>query len=327
MQIVLVAPQLLSLPAALLRGSASLARLCAWSDHSRCPASREEALLAELGMGDVGAGSLLARVQALPAEPGHWLVADPVTLVPGRDDVCVVARVEDLDAAFVVRAMAVLNAHFRVDGLQFNAPRPQRWLARVESPAQAAMVATEAALGGSAYVHRPQGSDARRFERYANEIQMLLHDAPENDMRERAGRAPFNGLWLWGSAAATPAATTVVPPVRIDAYGPNNDGGDLARGAALYTGGHAKALGAHLDMADHGAPRAVFTLPAATPATFAMYDMAWFAPALSALARGTISHLTLIADGAGTHRWSAAAPAFLARLRTSFRSRPFGVPE
>ena len=188
-------------------------------------------------------------------------------------------------------------------------------------------VATEAAMGGSVYVHRPQGSDARRFERYANEIQMLLHDAPENDVRERAGRTPFNGLWLWGAAAASPAGTHAAATVRIDAYGAGDDGDDLARGAALYTGGHAQALGAHLDMADHGAQRAVFTLPAATPATFAMYDTAWLAPALSALARGTISHLALIADGAGTHRWSVAAPGFLARLRTGFGSRPFGIPE
>ncbi|MEO6749000.1 MAG: hypothetical protein ABI294_05340, partial [Casimicrobiaceae bacterium] len=240
MELVVIAPQLLSVPAAALNASASLARMAAWSRHAADAGACEEALLAALDLPRAAAGALFARAAGIDATRGCWLVADPVALVAGIDDVTVTARADMLDPAFVARALALLNAHFAVDSLQFTAPRAARWLAHVPDAPQLTLVSTDAALGRSMYAHRPQGPAARRFERYANEIQMLLHEAPENDARERAGLAPFNGLWLWGAAAA------ITPAARIDAYATAGAEGDLARGIALASGGRVHVLGDRL---------------------------------------------------------------------------------
>ncbi len=41
-----------------------------------------------------------------------------------------------------------------------------------------------------------------------NEIQMLLHEHPVNQRRERARQLPVNGWWLWGFGDAVAQAST-----------------------------------------------------------------------------------------------------------------------
>jgi hypothetical protein len=184
------------------------------------------------------------------------------------------------------------------------------------------LVPTDIALGGSLYAHRPQGADARRFERYANEIQMLLHDAPENDARERAGLPPCNGLWLWGG----PAPARPAPAARTEAYTAAGADGDLARGVALASGGGAHTLGDRLTLADPSAAIVLVALPSITEHSFAQFDAAWLAPAVAALAGNTITRLTLIADGIGAHQWTAQAPTLYRRLRARLAKQRFVVP-
>ncbi|HEY5364915.1 MAG TPA: hypothetical protein VIL19_00455, partial [Casimicrobiaceae bacterium] len=258
MELVVIAPQLLSVAAAALNACASLARIAAWSRHAADAGASEEALLAALDLPRAAAGALLARAAGIDAGSGGWLVADPVALVAGIDDVTVIARADMLDPAFVARALALLNAHFAADSLQFAAPRAARWLAHVADAPELTLKSTDAALGRSMYAQRPQGPDARRFERYANEIQMLLHEAPENDARERAGLAPFNGLWLWGAGAA------ITPAARVDAYATADAEGDLARGIALASGGRVHALGDRLAL-DANADAAAVVVVALPP--------------------------------------------------------------
>ena len=102
----------------------------------------------------------------------------------------------------VAGIVARLDAHFAADGIAFVAAHRDRWYARMREPAQMTTRPTDAAIGGSLYANRPRGPDARRFERFANEMQMLLHAAPENAAREATGLAPCNGVWLWDVAAA-----------------------------------------------------------------------------------------------------------------------------
>jgi len=320
MELVVIAPQLLSVAAAALNACASLARIAAWSRHAADAGASEEALLAALDLPRAAAGALLARAAGIDAGSGGWLVADPVALVAGIDDVTVIARADMLDPAFVARALALLNAHFAADSLQFAAPRAARWLAHVADAPELTLKSTDAALGRSMYAQRPQGPDARRFERYANEIQMLLHEAPENDARERAGLAPFNGLWLWGAGAA------ITPAARVDAYATADAEGDLARGIALASGGRAQPLGDRLAFDADAATIVVVALPPIVPASLAACDAGWLAPSTDALARGAISRLTLVADGAGTHRWTANAPTWRARLMARLRASQFSVP-
>jgi hypothetical protein len=41
-----------------------------------------------------------------------------------------------------------------------------------------------------------------------NEIQMLLHEHPVNQRRERVGKLPVNGWWLWGFGEASGATSS-----------------------------------------------------------------------------------------------------------------------
>src|SRR5665213_1966285 len=144
----------------------------------------------------------------------------------------------------------------------------------------------------------------------------------ENDARERAGLAPFNGLWLWGAGAA------ITPATRVDAYATAGAEGDLARGIALASGGRVHALGDRLalDANADAAAVVVVALPPTVSASLAACDAGWLAPATAALARGALSRLTLVADGAGTHRWTATTPTWRARLMARLRASRFGVP-
>lgn len=323
MELVVIAPRLLALPAASLAGSATLARLAAWSTHACVGGALDDALLALPGMRRATAGAIHARAAGVDCGDGAWFVADPVALVAGRDDVTVAARAEGLDAAFVARTLARLNAHFAQDGLRFVAPRVQRWLVHVAGDPDVEFVHTDVALGGSAYVHRPRGRDARRFERYANEIQMLLHDAPENALREEAEAAPFSGLWLWGAAGAGADAALAT---RVDATGTPGAEGDLVRGLALASGGRVRGTDGGFAIEDPDAAALLVALPAFTPQNFDALDAAWLAPAVDALAAHAVTQLTLLADGERTHRWIARAPSVAARLRARIAMRRFRVP-
>jgi hypothetical protein len=333
-ELCVLAPGLCALPPDALDKAPALAQFAAWATHRRAPHGIEAALLDAVRPGALGVAALVARGAGLDGDDAAWLVADPVTLAAGIDDVVVVARVDDLDAAEATAIAAGLDAHFAADGIRILAIHPTRWVMRVPQSPRMTTTPLAAALGGSLYAHRPIGDDARRFERYANEIQMLLHAMPQNEARERAGRAPCNGLWLWDARAthATPAAPRVVADAGRD------DLGVLARGLVLATGGAMLNDGRHaapgaapaaalLDLAAaHDATHAIVGVPPPTPQTLAQFDTGVLAPALAALRERRIAALTLLADGAGAHAWTAVRPGALRRLRGLLAKPRFALP-
>jgi hypothetical protein len=63
------------------------------------------------------------------------------------------------------------------------------------------------AAGSNVDALRPQGEDAMVWQRFTNEVQMLLHEHPVNEAREQRGLAPINSVWFWG-AGAQPASVS-----------------------------------------------------------------------------------------------------------------------
>jgi len=49
----------------------------------------------------------------------------------------------------------------------------------------------------------PQGTDAMRCQAILNQVQMLLHEHPVNQMREVVEQVPVNSIWLSGCASAS----------------------------------------------------------------------------------------------------------------------------
>jgi len=322
MQLTITVPGLLGLPAATLEASAPFARLARIAVAKRGSEGFAAATLQALGGTGAPAAPLLALGAGCDPRADYVLVADPVLLVAGRDDVRLAARIDDLDATTVSGLIARCNAHFATDGLAFAAPRRDRWFVRTSFRPALVTVATDVVAGGTVLPHLPQGADARIWRRWGDELQMLLHAAPENDARERAGLRRVNGLWFWGGGMLTD-----VPRVpALHAYATADATGDLVRGLAQHGPREPAPLPSRFADSMLAGERIAIALPTVTEATLSAVTAAWIAPAVAALERGQLATLTLIADGDGVVTWRAARPSAWARVTGVFGSKPFVVP-
>jgi hypothetical protein len=139
------------------------------------------------------------RLDAQTAAAHYWLCADPLHLQFDRDRLLIDPQaLDDLDMPQANALVAMLNAHYAADDIEFRAISPREWLLRapraldlaVSDPAQAAGLPAAQAL--------PRGADAAWARRLSSEIQMLLHQADTNTLREAHRQWPVNSLWLWG---------------------------------------------------------------------------------------------------------------------------------
>lgn len=151
----------------------------------------------------VAAGAVApVTLQADGDEPGpyYWLRTDPVHLQLMHDQLILQpAAVSAEEAAQFCHA---LNEHFAADGLHFIAPHPQHWYLRLDAEPQIATAPLSLVAGRNIRHFLPQGEQALRWHGVLNEIQMLLHAHPLNELREQRGKVEINGLWLWGGGHA-----------------------------------------------------------------------------------------------------------------------------
>lgn len=310
----------------------ALARLASWSSSRSDAPGVEAATLQALGAARAADGRSppVAPAAALGAglEPGPStvLVADPVSLVAGRDDVRLAARIDDLDADEVAAIVVALDAHFAADGLRFHAPRPDAIFATSATRPSLDTVPLAVALGGVLSAHPPRGADARLWLRWGTEIQMLLFTHPVNAARERAGRPAVNGLWFWGGGALDDLG--LVAPFR--AHAADGRAGDVVRGLARHAGGETLRLPASFEAAVHAVPatrpaaHVVVALPPLGEArSLDWAERDWFAPAAEALARGRIASIALATDRGV---WNVPRPGFAARLRARLAPRRRPAP-
>jgi hypothetical protein len=323
MRLVLALPHLLAVEPAILAGMPGLARIAAFADAPACVDAGIDAAFAQAA--GAPADASLAQLAAIGAGLGPSdaiLFADPVKLVAGRDDVLFGGRVDDLAAEDAQALVALLNAHFAADGVRFSAPRADTWFVTATS-ARALTTAPPAILRGAIYPHLPRGDDATTWRRWLSEMQMLLHEHPINEARERAGRAPVTGIWIWGGGredwdAPLPAA---------DWYAPDGRAGDVVRGLARRAGRDAALpRDALASMGPASALHAVLP-PTRSETEATALDGAFLAPAAAALARGDLESIVLIADAGGpAYRWQATRPSLARRLRHRFGMPPFALP-
>lgn len=134
-------------------------------------------------------------------EPGGdwWMHADPVHLKVHGD------RLLLTDASRLAvtpdesrECLAALNTHFAAEGFSFVAPRPERWYLRTAQETRLGTLPTSEAAGRNVEPLLPQGHDGACWRKVINETQMLLHQQPCNEARERQGRSAVNAVWLWG---------------------------------------------------------------------------------------------------------------------------------
>lgn len=99
---------------------------------------------------------------------------------------------------------------------------------QADVPWQLSTVPLAVAAGGPASALLTSGSDAVRWSRLHNEIQMIWHSHPVNQAREERGEEPINGVWLHGGGQWEPLPTPPYSTVNADA--------PELRGAALAAG-------------------------------------------------------------------------------------------
>ncbi len=345
MPLVLVAPGLLSLPAAALDREAAFARLASHSGEpqvepmgiaaallrsSRWPVDTPVAPLAALGAGiDPGAG--------------FALIAEPVHFDAGRADIVLTRCVDDLDGAEAQALVATLSDHFAVDALRFVAPRPGAWFALAETSPDIATTPVDAVVGRSPITHLPQGRDAGTWKRWQDEIGMLLYGHPVNAAREACGCSSVNAVWFWGGGRIAPDRGRA--PVSVAAASGRT--ADIARGMALASHGTTtpwppgphwigETLRLHAPAGDARASNATVIVvceaiggvaAAAGETSAAGFARARLAPALAMLEGRRIDALHLVADGNGVAAtWTAQAPGRLARQLARWRKGAFRLP-
>jgi len=323
MRLTLAAPDLLAMDRSLLAQTPSLARFARYAGPPVTQRGALDALLVSpLATWDgAGAAPLAVLGAGLDPGPAYVLRADPVALVAGRNDVALAARIDDLDGSDTAALVATLNAHFDRDGLAFRAPRPDAWFVLVDHTPDLTTTPL-AAVRGAIYPWLPGGNDAARWRRWMSEMQMLLHEHPANVAREARGCVPVTGIWLAdGGRLAEPRHGSATP-----IFAPPGAAGDVARGLAQLGGTSAFGLPTHF-AALPKQDGAVVVLARASRANASTLLSNWLDPAVTALEHGSLTTLSLLADGQGVSvKWHAQRPAWARRAAAKFAPRPFAPP-
>jgi hypothetical protein len=165
-----------------------------------------------------GLVELLASAFALPSPPpvaaialaadhepceGGWIRADPVHLRVEQDAV----RLHDPATLDITREeadrlIARLQELFASDGLEFQAPSPQRWYVRVPEGEMPRTVPLDEAIGRNVFGMLPRGEGRINWASALTETQMLFCGHEVNEQREAEGRAAINSVWFWGEGTA-----------------------------------------------------------------------------------------------------------------------------
>ncbi|HSC81030.1 MAG TPA: hypothetical protein VLC08_11800 [Chitinolyticbacter sp.] len=230
------------------------------------------------------------------AEQGYWLRADPVHLRANRDELLLSdAGLLGITQAEADTLAAAINALIAEDGLTLYAPTPTRWYLRLPTDPGLSTTPLGAVVGRNIDGCLPQGTDAMRWHRLLNEIQMLLYTHRANDARFDAGKPQINSLWLWGGGSYPLADPPIAPADTV--YG--ND--VLVR--ALVEAGKGKAEALPVDGRAVAASGMVVLDALAEPLRYGdahgwreawlALEREWFSPLLARLQAGEIERLAL----------------------------------
>ena len=135
-------------------------------------------------------------------EDGTWLRADPVHLRIEAQAVSLHdARSLAVQPAEAAELCAALQALFAGDGLEFRAPRPDRWYVRVPEGEAPSTVPLPEARNRNVFGVLPKGNGRINWPSALTETQMLLSTHEVNARREAEGLPAINSVWFWGEGA------------------------------------------------------------------------------------------------------------------------------
>jgi hypothetical protein len=264
-----------------------------------------------------------ATFDGLNANVGYWLRADPVHLQIGMRGMTL------LDAHHIGLGLAEsealadsLRPLFKEAGWYLLNPTTERWYGHPSHAIKLQTTPLDEVATRHVNSALPVGPSAARVMRLVNDAQILLHDHPVNQARERRGEMPINSLWLWGGGEMSK------PRRRFrQVFTDQTEALALAR----LSGSPAAPCPARLeDVPD--AESTLLLLPEfngqAGTEEAARLDADWFMPLLRGLQGGRVRHATLTLtgpEGRGIALDTASAWKFWKRARlpdqTSGRNR------
>ncbi len=226
---------------------------------------------------------------------GWWLRADPVHLVPDRNQLVMadprflLLRQDEAD-----QLVYAIESDLQDLGWQLQAVTPARWYLNLPYSPQISTRPLADVIGRPVDGAYPEGPEATHWRQIINEVQMVLHGAEPNQIREAEGRPTINSVWFWGGGVLPRLGTrkwTCVWSGEPVAKGLARHGGVPLAGlptradqllAAATPGEHLVVLGTE-----------VWDVPLGGHATVDNLETDWIKPLLAALRQGRLAGLTL----------------------------------
>ncbi|MDI9240066.1 phosphoglycerate mutase [Lysobacter sp. LF1] len=220
-----------------------------------------------------------------------WLRADPAYVQPDINGARLLSygQALNLGASDAEALLRPLKPLFGDAGFPIDAPSPSRWYLRLPQGAKLpTFTSPEQALGADMFDELPQGPEGRRWRALLSEAQVVLHNHPLNAQRAAAGLAPVNSLWFWGAGT--------LPDHVQSRYASLASDDEVLTALGALAGASVQALPSAW-RGEAGQGDRLFDLRGARD--LAVLERDWFAPLLSAMARGEVKSLRLdFADGA-----------------------------
>ena len=283
----------------------ALEQLFAKGRRTRASATHLDAWLLEAWRAQGGAAAYALLAEGGTPGEANWLRADPCHLRVSSDHLVLIdATMFEISRDEAEALVEGINRHFAEDGVVCYAMQPERWYVRAEDGAPLDTRPLALARGRPVEARPGAGGGPTRWDAFANELQMLLHQHPVNEAREERGELPVNGVWFWGGGRFAAPARNPFHRVRTDE--PLAAGLARAAGAAVLPRPDTAERwlrasgqeGVELIVLDVLSAPASYDDAATWRERLMALEHDWFAPLLDALRSGRIGVITLHAIGA-----------------------------
>ncbi len=146
---------------------------------------------------------------------GTWMHIDLVHFSAGMNDVHIMSAGEISDED-IQQLMTALQPLLSLAGFELHCSAANHWYVWCEEVLDVQTHALQIGLTTRSYDVLPTGNDAPPLRRLLTEIQMLLHQHPLNQQRERQGLSVINAAWFSGAGSPTPATSSTLQRIMSD---------------------------------------------------------------------------------------------------------------
>ncbi len=258
-------------------------------------------------------------------KPRGWCMSiDPVSLDPRRSQLFLIAgeplsvTVDEAEALISCINEACVPREWRAETLASD-----YWYLTVDEDPDIVTTPLSAVFGEDIDALLPRGSGAAVWQAWMNEVQMVLHQSPVNQIRDAQGRYPINSVWPWGAGR--------LPDVPKQKWATVWSNEPVTRGLAklsaatlqsVPTGApqviNASAAGPGLVVLGDGWSRLRRSSPDTALTDLATLENDWWPPLWQALKCGDLSTLSIIDPDSGVFEvHSRDAKRWWARASTS----------